>query len=171
MKGRFAIDRRSDEVSIERVGSQLRVRRGKTDRMFQFERINEGIILRSDDQAWEVTFGSKKEDQIELFLDGEAFLFSWKDLRGSGLFERSGIGKGLREIHAVMPGRVARILVKAGERVEVDQPLLVLEAMKMENEIKSPRAGTIESIAVAEGSSVEANALLVRFEAKGNGHG
>jgi biotin carboxyl carrier protein len=60
-----------------------------------------------------------------------------------------------------MPGRVVRVLVSQGEHVERGSPLLVLEAMKMENEVRAPQAGAVTSIFVQAGSAVEANARLV----------
>jgi len=68
---------------------------------------------------------------------------------------------GRQEIHSVMPGIVKKLLVPAGTEVESGAPLLLLEAMKMENEILSPAAGTIQEILVAEGDAVAAGALLM----------
>ena len=66
-----------------------------------------------------------------------------------------------RTIVAPMPGRIVKVLVKPGEVVQARQGLIVVEAMKMENELRAPRDGTVEDVRVAEGSSVEANAVLV----------
>jgi len=66
-------------------------------------------------------------------------------------------------VPAAMPGRVLRIVVGPGEVVTAGQPLLVLEAMKMENEVKSPRDGTVDSIAVAAGQAVSAGDVLVKL--------
>jgi pyruvate carboxylase subunit B len=63
-----------------------------------------------------------------------------------------------------MPGRVVRLLVAEGEEVRAGQGLLVLEAMKMQNEIRAPRAGVVRTLGVREGASVEANGLLVRMD-------
>jgi biotin carboxyl carrier protein len=63
-------------------------------------------------------------------------------------------------VRAPMPGRVVRVLVKAGDRVEARQALVVVEAMKMENELRAPRAGTVAEVRVAEGASVDAGAVL-----------
>jgi pyruvate carboxylase len=68
---------------------------------------------------------------------------------------------GRQEIHSIMPGIVKKLLVPAGTEVESGAPLLLLEAMKMENEILSPAAGTIQEILVAEGDAVAAGALLM----------
>jgi biotin carboxyl carrier protein len=81
--------------------------------------------------------------------------------RGGG--ER-GAGSGQRTIVAPMPGRIVRVLVKPHERVSARQPLVVVEAMKMENELRAPRGGTVAEVRVSEGASVEANAVLVVLE-------
>jgi biotin carboxyl carrier protein len=59
-----------------------------------------------------------------------------------------------------MPGRVVRVLEAPGAEVAAGQGLVVIEAMKMENELKSPRAGRVLEVAVREGQAVEAGALL-----------
>jgi len=70
-------------------------------------------------------------------------------------------GNGPRSIVAPMAGRIVRVLVKPEEAVAARQPLVVVEAMKMENELRAPRAGTVAEVRVAEGASVEANTVLV----------
>jgi biotin carboxyl carrier protein len=65
---------------------------------------------------------------------------------------------------APMPGRVLRVLVKPGDEVQLRQGLVVVEAMKMENEIAAPRAGTVKDVAVQAGQSVESGRLLVTLE-------
>jgi biotin carboxyl carrier protein len=71
---------------------------------------------------------------------------------------------GEARVTAPMPGRVLRVLVKPGDDVAARQGLVVVEAMKMENEIASPKAGRIKEVAVAAGQSVEAGRLLVAIE-------
>ena len=71
---------------------------------------------------------------------------------------------GSAEIIAPMPGKVVRVLVEAGQEVEAGAGLVVVEAMKMQNELKSPRAGSVVSIKVAAGDTVEAGTLLVVIE-------
>jgi len=65
---------------------------------------------------------------------------------------------------APMPGRVVKVLVAPGMTVEARQGVVVVEAMKMENELRAPRAGTVREVRVAEGASVEAQAVLVVIE-------
>ena len=71
---------------------------------------------------------------------------------------------GTAEIIAPMPGKVVRVLVEAGQEVDKDTGLVVVEAMKMQNEMKSPRAGVVVSINVSAGDTVEAGAMLVVIE-------
>jgi biotin carboxyl carrier protein len=68
---------------------------------------------------------------------------------------------GAARLTAPMPGRVVRVLVAEGAPVEAGQGLVVVEAMKMENEMRTPCAGCVRQIAVREGQAVEAGALLV----------
>ncbi len=67
-------------------------------------------------------------------------------------------------VKAPMPGRVLRVLVKPGDEVALRQGLVVVEAMKMENEIGSPKAGRVKDVAVSNGQSVESGRLLVVVE-------
>ena len=59
-----------------------------------------------------------------------------------------------------MPGKIVRVLVEAGEKVEAGQGLLVVEAMKMQNEIRSPKSGTVERLLAKEGQPVNAGEVL-----------
>jgi biotin carboxyl carrier protein len=68
---------------------------------------------------------------------------------------------GPRRIVAPMPGRVVKVLVRPGDMVDARQGLVVVEAMKMENELRAPGAGTVTEVKVTEGASVEANTVLV----------
>jgi len=79
--------------------------------------------------------------------------------RGAG-----GGAHGVQKIVAPMPGKVVRVLVAPGDDVKARQPLVVVEAMKMENELSSPRDGRVSDVAVAPGVSVEAGRLLVVVE-------
>ena len=73
-------------------------------------------------------------------------------------------GGGPQQVTAPMPGKVVRVLVSPGDAVVPKQGLVVVEAMKMENELKATRAGTVKAVCAVEGQSVEAGALLVTVE-------
>jgi biotin carboxyl carrier protein len=68
--------------------------------------------------------------------------------------------EGRQQILAPMPGKIVRVLVQAGEKVQAGQGLLVVEAMKMQNEIRSPKSGSVERLLVKEGQPVNAGETL-----------
>lgn len=72
--------------------------------------------------------------------------------------------QGRQTLRAAMPGKVVRVLVQPGDMVEPGQGLVVVEAMKMQNEVRSNKAGTIASVAVADGDRVNAGDTLVVVE-------
>lgn len=71
---------------------------------------------------------------------------------------------GEQSIVAPMPGRVVRILVASGDEVAARQPVIVVEAMKMENELRSPKSGRVKHVSVSPGTSVEAGRVLLVVE-------
>ncbi len=73
-------------------------------------------------------------------------------------------GQGPKKITAPMPGKVVRITAMVGSEVEAGQAVIVIEAMKMQNELKSPRKGIIKKLSVAEGAAVEAGQVLAEVE-------
>lgn len=83
---------------------------------------------------------------------------------GRGAADTGGAAAGEQRISAPMPGRVVRVLVAPGDTVQARQPVIVVEAMKMENELRSPKAGRVKEVAVAAGTPVEAGRVLVVIE-------
>jgi biotin carboxyl carrier protein len=81
--------------------------------------------------------------------------------RRSGSGGTAANSTGPASIVAPMPGRVVKVLVAPGDVVTARQGLVVVEAMKMENELRAPRAGTVAEVRVREGAPVEANVVLV----------
>ncbi len=101
-------------------------------------------------------------DALRVAIQGTEYLAQLEDPRQ---WRRAGRGasgaEGRQNIIAPMPGKVVRVLVKKGEKVTPGQGLLTVEAMKMQNEIKSQREGTIEKISVQEGQPVNAGEVLL----------
>lgn len=114
---------------------------------------------------------------LYLLIDGKPYEVSLdRDFRrveaGAGVFtvdlrdQESGqplLRSGDGHLKAPIPGLVAKVLVAVGEQVEAGQPLLILEAMKMENEIRAPLSGWIKTLNVAPGQSVSQNELLAEI--------
>jgi biotin carboxyl carrier protein len=100
----------------------------------------------------------------EVMVNGRTLTVEVQDprkLRGRG---SSASGSGRQTIAAPMPGRVIRILVEAGQDVEAGDGLIVVEAMKMQNEMKSPKAGKILEVKTATGAAVSAGDVLLVIE-------
>lgn len=78
--------------------------------------------------------------------------------------KRGGSFKGDMDLRAGMPGKIIEIFVKPGDVVKENSPLLIMEAMKMENEMRSAREVKIKEICVEQGANVESGAVLIKFE-------
>lgn len=113
--------------------------------------------------SYEIAFEPGASGELVVHVNGAAVPLTIMDRRRRGRRggQEAGADRQPRTIVAPMPGRIVKVLVKPGEAVQARQGLIVVEAMKMENELRAPRDGTVEDVRVAEGSSVEANAVLV----------
>lgn len=109
----------------------------------------------------------KTNKNITLRVNGERKVYSVKD-RSDELLKKFGIQSfpvpKVNELKSPMPGLVVQIPVKVGDKLAKGDPILILEAMKMENVLKAPAEVTIKSIHCEPGQAVEKNAVLVRFE-------
>ena len=102
-----------------------------------------------------------------LWVDGYRFDTEALDERTRAIRDLSAANTaplGPAPIKAPMPGLIVRVNVKAGDRVEAGQGIVVMEAMKMENELRATSAGTVKSVEVVPGAAVEKGALLVALE-------
>jgi biotin carboxyl carrier protein len=114
----------------------------------------------------EVVQTNAESKEVIIKVNGTSYTVQLKDrfddlLKSLGM---EGVGKAkLRDLKAPMPGLVLDILVTDGQSVEKDTPLIILEAMKMENVIKSPAPGVIKKVTAIKGTAVEKNTVLIEF--------
>ena len=104
---------------------------------------------------------------LDVFLNGRHYAVRASDPRSrwAGHRQRGGLEQeGRQHIPAPMPGKVVRVLVTERQKVEAGQGVVVVEAMKMQNEIKSPKSGTVAEVKVEEGAAVTAGQTLVVVE-------
>ncbi|MGH2619245.1 MAG: acetyl-CoA carboxylase biotin carboxyl carrier protein subunit [Anaerolineales bacterium] len=116
-----------------------------------------------DGESFEANVSSA-EQHIEVLLRGHLFVVTVEDERQRRLRESTSGGpiqEGEYNLTAPMPGLVVAIPVGEGQEVEQGQNLVILESMKMQNELKAPRPGTVERIRVGPGDSVEQNQVLL----------
>ena len=107
----------------------------------------------------------KEQGTVRLRIGGKTYTVRLEDEQ-SRLMKTLGLEKAavkVREIKAPMPGLVVDVLVKPGDHVDKDTPLLVLEAMKMENVIRAPGQATVAHVPAEKGKAVEKGQLLVGF--------
>jgi len=113
-----------------------------------------------DGRAWEV----KRErvgGEMHLMIAGERYEAEVRDPRSFRARKAAGAGlEGPKKLVSPMPGKVVRVLVSAGAEVEAGQGVIVVEAMKMQNEIKSPKKGKVSKIVAVEGVTVNAGEAL-----------
>ena len=146
------------------VGAAVRARIADRDYEITLYEVEPGVFWFSDGdrsveaavianaEGYTVAMGSRYV-KLEL-LDGRSAL------RRSAQVGRSG----LAEVRAPMPGKVVEILVEEGSTVEANQGIVVIEAMKMQNEMRSPKAGAVQKISVEVGMTVDSGALLATVE-------
>jgi len=119
-----------------------------------------------DNKSYSVIIESREGNVLTLRINGKKTVVTTKDkmallLESMGLENTASVK--LNEVKAPMPGLVLRILVKEGDEVQKGDSLLVLEAMKMENVIKSPGNGQVGKIRGIIGQPVEKNQVLISF--------
>lgn len=98
-------------------------------------------------------------------IGDESFAYEVRDPRSLGARRaKAASSDGPKKIKAPMPGKVVRIIATEGTAVEAGQGVIVIEAMKMQNELKSPKSGVIKKIMAAEGATVNAGDALAEIE-------
>ena len=121
------------------------------------------LSLRLGNQAFEVKCERVAGD-IHLWVGSTRFDVEVRDPRSLRGRVRAVDDHGPKKLTAPMPGKIVRVLVEQGAEVEAGSGVVVVEAMKMQNEIKSPKKGTIQKILVSEGAAVNAGDVLAIVE-------
>jgi biotin carboxyl carrier protein len=121
--------------------------------------------LIEDGRQWEASVEEKGAHGFDVLVRGVLFHLEAEDERSGRLAQSAkGGASGPQTVEAEMPGKVIKVEVAVGDVVSEGQGVVILEAMKMENEIPSPIDGTVSNIDVAEGDTVESGAPLFTVE-------
>ncbi len=163
MQLRINIDGKTRQVEVDREGSRLLCRWESREVEADAIEVASGVYsLLIGGRSFEVRVepepgaaglricAGDKHFQVEVVDPRQ-----WRGRRG-GLLE----AEGRQQVLAPMPGKIVRVLVKPGESVRAGQGMVVIEAMKMQNEIRSPKTGTVERLVVSEGKAVNAGEVL-----------
>ncbi|NIT12709.1 MAG: hypothetical protein GTN99_00210 [Candidatus Dadabacteria bacterium] len=146
------------KLSFEDEGSNLVVELEDSKKQVEFKKLDDylySIIINGKSHNLAVM---KKGKEIQVFFQGNLYNFEavseLEQVRGGG-------GGGANQISSPMPSRVVKLLKKEGEEVQDGEGVIVVEAMKMESELKAPLTGKIKEIKVSEGETVEGGTVLV----------
>ena len=171
-----AIGNRVRTVSVTRKGALLRVDLDGRMHVVDSRRVNDAVIsmlvqlgdATAPSRSIDAAFATKPAaGDFDVHLDGRTIAVQIRPAGAFGRQKKAGGGpaaSGPQRVVAPMPGKVLRVLVKAGDEVTARQGLVVVEAMKMENELRAARDGRICDVAVTEGQSVDAGAVLLTVE-------
>ncbi len=154
-----------DSIEILSPAPDCRFRLGENpERTAQVETPEPGVYsVLMDGRSYEARV-EEHAGRLVVVIEGYRFEI---DVRDPRRFRRAPgtAGAGVMQtVSAPMPGKVVRVLAAVGDTVEAGQGLLVVEAMKMQNEMKSPRAGKVASISAKEGATVAAGDVLATIE-------
>ena len=168
MKLTAEIEGENHELNIRQEGS--RVTAEVDGRAYELEArsVQAGVyLLVVGGRVYEcrVEHPETKREAAEVTIGGRVYAVTLTDpKRLRGATGSGGHAHGASEIVAPMPGKVVRVLVEAGAEVEAGAGVVVVEAMKMQNEMKSPKAGRVASVQVREGATVNAGDVLAVVE-------
>jgi len=166
MKLQAEIAGEKHEVEIKRDGRTVTATvDGRTYDLNVSEPEHELYLIKNANKVSQVFVSPKAGSGLGVTIHGQAVdveIIDPKRLRGAG--KDTEHGDGMAEIKTAMPGKVVRILVESGTAVAKGDGIIVVEAMKMQNELKSPKDGTVKDIRSAEGQTVNAGDVLVVIE-------
>ncbi len=161
------------QVNVERDGDAYRVSVGGRSHVVDLARVDRStlsLIFTASEASYEVAIAERLEPgELEVHLRA-GVVYARLDGKGRGPRRRTAgmdpfaAATGEQDIVAPMPGKVVKVLVAPGDQVTVRQGLVVVEAMKMENELRSPKDGRVKDVRVQQGMSVEAGRVLVIVE-------
>ena len=150
MKWLVLVDGRSITIDSQQLGTVTQVEPGAYS-----------VLLNG--ASYEI-FVSGPLEKLSAHVHGRAFVADVQDPRDTSRALRTSSGSGRQQISAPMPGKVIRVLVNVGDSVDAGQGLIVVEAMKMQNEMKAARPGRVLEIRATAGGTVGAGDTLVVIE-------
>lgn len=165
MKYYVEIDGKTLEFEFNEQDDALLVRFEDREMLVDIRQVHPPSIfsLILDNKSYEV-FVDQEGGEYSVMIDGEQYRLTVQDewaRRLANIQRRAHVQTGELPIKAPMPGYVVAVPVQPNQSVERGQALVILSAMKMENEIKAPRAGTVKSVEVEAGQTVEQGRTLV----------
>jgi len=164
MKYEAEIDGRPVMIELEQSDGRVTARVGERSYEIEVIRLSEGdYLMFIGDRVHEAKAWPDGSGALHINLGGRTFNVKVIDRKHLRAATEHGL-EGKQQLTAPMPGKVVRVLLKAGDEVAAGQGVVVVEAMKMQNEIKSPKSGRVIEVRVSEGATVNANQVLAIVE-------
>ncbi|HLH74927.1 MAG TPA: biotin/lipoyl-containing protein [Chloroflexota bacterium] len=168
MKYYVEVEGRTFELDFQEEGELLHVQVGESRLTLDLRQVSHPSLysLLVDNRSYEI-FVEAQGDEFNVLIGGEMFHLKVQDewaRRLANIQRKTAVETGELAVTAPMPGAVVAVEVTPGEEVKRGQGLVILSAMKMENEIKAPRAGRVKSVEVSPGQTVEQGRTLVILE-------
>jgi biotin carboxyl carrier protein len=160
----ITIGEKTRRVELFRAGSAWRCKLDGKEFAIDVVTTQPGLLsFLVDGRSYEVRQESSASEGI-IVVGHERFPAVVRDPRSYRSRRSREGGQGIKKILAPMPGKVVRLLAAVGSEVEAGQPVLVIEAMKMQNELKAPKKGKVTRLNVGEGAAVEAGQILAEVD-------
>lgn len=162
MKLNAELNGEKHEIEIKRDGAKIFARVGDREYALEASEVEKDVyLIKYDNRIFEIYVAPNGivnlgNHQLEISVSDP------KRLRGSGAASAS--ADGIAEIKTAMPGKLVRVLTEVGAEIKQGESVLVVEAMKMQNEMKSPKDGTVKEIRFGEGATVNAGDVLAIIE-------
>lgn len=162
MKLQAELNNEKHELEIKRDGEKVFARVDGREYELEASEIEPNVYLfKYDNQIFQIYVAPNGivnlgNHQLEISITDP------KRLRGSGA--KDAVADGIVEIKTAMPGKLVRVLAEEGAEIKQGEGVLIVEAMKMQNEMKSPKDGVVREIRFAEGATVNAGDVLAIIE-------
>lgn len=164
MKYEAEIDGRKMTVELDERDGRVTARIDQRAYDLQVLRPEQGVYLVFEgDRVFEASVWTIEPESLRVEIGNRSFDAKIIDRKHRRASAEHG-DEGRRQLVAPMPGKVVRVLTKPGDEVKAGQGIVVVEAMKMQNEIKSPKTGRVVEVRVGEGATVNANQVLAVVE-------
>jgi len=153
---------------IVKILSDGKVRVGSREVKAEVSQITtNSYVIRINDSVFEITSDKLSKDRFGIVIDAcyfDATVRTQLQETANDLQKRQSKLKHHSDVKAPMPGLILKLKKKVGEEVKLGEPILILEAMKMENELRSPAGGILKKIFYKEGQSVEKDSIILTIE-------
>lgn len=165
MEFEFVLENKIYKVNLEKKGDKYFVDFGNNRNELDYQVISPNCLSIEIDSKIQTVYLAEAENKRYIFVQGEQFILQEKDTtRDKRKEEESGLTEGKQLVCAPMPGRILKIMVSEGEKVKKKQSLAIVEAMKMEHEIKSALDGVVKKVNFKENQMVDTEEPIMELE-------